>query len=346
MYGGNVTGPTAQRNAQMATARKLEATLQLTPYFHCTSRCVRGAYLCGVNRDTGEDFTHRRTWLKARLLKLATVFSIKLAAFAIMENHFHVVLKVDREAATDWSDEDVILRWHQLFRGTDLSKRFLECDTLNATEKLLLSRSVKRWRLTLADISWFMRCVKEPLARQSNREDGCKGRFWEGRFHSQALLDTRALVACMTYVDLNPTRANMSEFPESDPFTSLHCRAEAVSASHGRQKPLHSGLMSIDEDASTSLPISTLDYIELVDLAARQRRPNKQGALDRLAKPALERLGMGQSSWQELEMRFKKHFHVLVGCSDSVKNACQFLGQKCAWGQRHCQHFFDDPTTQ
>ena len=344
--GASVIGPTAQRNAQMATARKLEATLQFTPYFHCTSRCVRGAYLCGVNKETGEDFTHRRRWLRARLLKLATVFSIKLAAFAIMENHFHVVLKVDRETADSWSNTEVIQRWHRIFKGTELSQRFLNLDTLSTAEKELLLRDVRRWRLALADISWFMRCVKEPLARQSNREDGCKGRFWEGRFHSQALLDTGALLACMTYVDLNPTRANMGEFPESDPFTSLHQRAAAVSSGSTEQQVLHSGLLNIDAHeltaANDALPITTLDYLELVDVVARQRRPDKQGALDTLAKPVLERLGISKSAWQELEHCFKTHFHVLVGCSESLKNACQILGQKCAWGQRHCQTFFDE----
>lgn len=334
---------------RMATARKLEATLQFTPYFHCTSRCVRGAFLCGFNKDTGQDFSHRRHWLKARLLKLATVFSIKLAAFAIMENHFHVVLKVEQKAADEWSERDVILRWHQIFKGTELSRRYLELGELTAEETRALTLSTRRWRKALTDISWFMRCTKEPLARMANREDGCKGRFWEGRFHSQALLDTRALVACMTYVDLNPMRANMGEYPESDPFTSLHERAEALSRNGNLQHPLHPGIVDIDADdkgsVNTPFPVNTLDYMELVDLAARQERPHKRGSLEKLAKPVLERLGISKSSWEELETCFKQHFHVLVGCSESIRHACQVLGQTCAWGQRHCENFFRDSVT-
>lgn len=331
----------------MASARKLDAALQLTPYFHCTSRCVRGAFLCGINRETGQDYTHRRRWLRSRLLKLTNVFSIKMAAFAIMENHFHVVLKVDRETSKAWSDRDVILRWHQIFKGTELSRRSLDGEMLTPEETVILSLSIKRWRSALTDISWFMRCTKEPLARLSNQEDGCKGRFWEGRFHSQALLDTQALIACMTYVDLNPMRARMGEYPESDPFTSLHLRAEALSRQSASPHDLPTGLLSIDaydDNTSTSaFPVNTVDYLELVDLAARHERPGKSGTLHSSTRPVLERLGISSSSWQELELRFKRHFHVLVGCSDSLRNACRALGQERAWGQRHCQNFFNEP---
>lgn len=333
----------------MATARKLDAALQVTPYFHCTSRCVRGAFLCGINKNTGQDFTHRRRWLRARLLKLATVFSIELAAFAIMENHFHVVLKVDLEAIKTRSDREIIERWHQIFKGTDNSRRYIEGGKLTPAEIESLSLSVNRWRNDLTDISWFMRCAKEPLARSANQEDGCKGRFWEGRFHSQVLLDKQALIACMTYVDLNPLRAKMSEHPESDPFTSLHYRAEAISAEREPSKPLPPGLLNIDaHDKPTltpSFPVSTLDYIELVDLAARQQRPGKPGSTASSTKPLLERLGISKPSWQNLQIYFKEHFHALVGSSDSMTNACNMMGKKRIWGQRHCRNFFDGPAT-
>ncbi len=328
----------------MATPRRLDAALRLTPYFHCTSRCVRSAYLCGVDRTTGQDYTHRRRWLRERLLQLADIFSIKLVAFAIMENHFHVVLHVDQPTAEAWSDDDVILRWHRIFKGTELSRRHVNTEALDRSEQKALATYVHQWRQALQDISWFMRCAKEPLARMSNKEDNCTGRFWEGRFHSQTLLDTRAVVACMTYVDLNPTRAEMCDVPEADPFTSLYYRVKAASKDTGAHEPLPSGMIHLDNQTmNTHAPrilVNTLEYIELVDLTARHSRPDKRGILSPQALPVLQRLGISKSSWQDLETRFSKHFHVLVGCSDSLEQACHSLGKKYAWGQKNCRDFF------
>ncbi len=332
----------------MATPRRLDAATKLTPYFHCTSRCVRGAYLCGVDRNTGQDCTHRRRWLRERLLQLANIFAIKLVAFAIMENHFHVVLHVDQPEAEAWSDSEVILRWHRIFKGTELSHRYINSEALDRAEKKALASYVHRWRQALHEISWFMRCAKEPLARLSNKEDDCKGRFWEGRFHSQTLLDLRAVVACMTYVDLNPTRAAMCDVPEADPFTSLYYRVKAASDDTDAQEPLPPGMIHLDtQTADTQAPrmlVNTREYFELVDLTARQSRPDKRGTLSSQTQPVLERLGISKSSWQDLETRFSKHFHVLVGSDASLEQACQSLGKKYAWGQKDCRDFFRGST--
>ncbi len=82
------------------------------------------------------------------------------------------------------------------------------------------------WRERLSDISWYMRCLNEHIAREANKEDGGKGRFWEGRFKSQALLEEKALLACMAYVDLNPIRAGLSETLEGADHTSIQERIQ------------------------------------------------------------------------------------------------------------------------
>jgi hypothetical protein len=176
---------------------------------------VRRAFLCGEDRLSGRNFEHRRQWIEDRLLILASTYAIDIAAYAVMSNHYHVVLYVDRERGLAWSDTEVIEHWHTLFKGSELSRRCDRGEPLDRAEQQALADQVAAWRQRLISISWFMRCVNEPIAREANREDNVTGRFWEGRYSSQALLDEKALAACMIYVDLNPIRAQMAITPES-----------------------------------------------------------------------------------------------------------------------------------
>ncbi|MEW8257093.1 MAG: hypothetical protein AB2747_22265 [Candidatus Thiodiazotropha taylori] len=198
----------------MPKPRKALVLLEETPYYHCVSRCVRCAFLCGVDSHTGNSYEHRRQWIIDRFKELADIFAIDVCAYAVMSNHYHVILHVDTEEAAGWSDQEVITRWERLFSLPVLVQRYLSQDAITRAERDTVSELLTKWRKRLHDISWFMRCINEPIARQANNEDGCTGRYWEGRYKSQALLDEKALMACMAYVDLNPVRAGLAETPE------------------------------------------------------------------------------------------------------------------------------------
>ena len=178
----------------MPKPRKALISLEATQYYHIVSRCVRRAFLCGEDAFSGKSFEHRRDWIQERLFELADIFAINLCSYAIMSNHVHVVLFVDQDSINEWEPLEVVERWHRLFSGSLLSQRFLSSEPLSTAERKVLDEQIACWRSRLMSISWFMRCLNEPIARQANKEDGCTGRFWEGRYKSQALLDDKALI--------------------------------------------------------------------------------------------------------------------------------------------------------
>ncbi len=187
----------------MPKPRKTLVSLDATPYYHCVSRCVRRAFLCGDDALTGKSYEHRRQWIQDRLLAFADIFAIDIAAYAIMSNHYHLVLHIDRVTATNWSAAEVIEQWQRLFKGSVLSQRYSQQETLSRAEQDALNLQISEWRERLMSISWFMRCLNEPIAREANKEDNVTGRFWA----APALHALTALVhPCTSEVDSNPRR--------------------------------------------------------------------------------------------------------------------------------------------
>ena len=162
----------------MPKPRKTLVSLDATPYYHCVSRCVRRAFLCGDDTLTGKSYEHRRQWIQDRLLALADIFAIDIAAYAIMSNHYHLVLHIDRDTANNWSAAEVIEQWQRLFKGSVLSQRYSQQEKLSRAEQDALNQQISEWRERLMSISWFMRCLNEPIAREANKEDNATGRFW------------------------------------------------------------------------------------------------------------------------------------------------------------------------
>jgi REP element-mobilizing transposase RayT len=95
----------AKGNNGMTLPRKQLVSLDSTPYYHCVSRCVRRAFLCGKDPVSGKNYEHRREWLEKRIIYLAQYFCVQVAAYAVMSNHYHIVLRVDKETAINPGQE-------------------------------------------------------------------------------------------------------------------------------------------------------------------------------------------------------------------------------------------------
>ncbi|MES9823387.1 MAG: hypothetical protein ABW127_03070 [Candidatus Thiodiazotropha endolucinida] len=328
----------------MTRARETLVSLEATPYYHCISRCVRRAWLCGEDPYTGQSFEHRRRWVLDRLQELVDIFAIDVCAYAIMSNHYHVVLHVDADKAKGLTDQQVIEQWNQLYKGHMLADRYLAGEVMSRAEWEALSELIEKWRLRLYDISWFMRCLNEHLALQANAEDNCKGRFWEGRFKSQALLDEGALLTCMSYVDLNPIRAGLAETPEHSNFTSVQERIEAYAKRRyenkaklaPKQQPtkLHPFKSGREKGSVKCIDFELNNYLRLVDWTGRAIRKDKKGAIPSELAPILERIGLNPDAWLTSVRYYNRNYFSVLGAIDRVKAYAQT--QKKSWhrGQR------------
>ena len=330
----------------MPRPRKTLISLDATPYYHCVSRCVRRAFLCGYDHVANESYEHRRAWLEDELLLQSQVFAIDIAAYAIMSNHYHVVLHINKQQADAWTFDEVIERWHALYKGNVLSQRYLSDPNFGEAERAKLGEFVEKWRERLMDIGWFMGRLNEKIARQANLEDECSGRFWEGRFKSQALLDEKALAACMAYVDLNPIRAKMAKTPETSEHTSVKKRCEqakqAHTANHPQQqvKQLMAFVGNPKEEMPQGLPFRLTDYLALVELTGLSIRHDKRGFIEQQTHPILERLGIQPENWMTLTQKFEASFTGIAGSPDSLTESCTLFNRQRRSNISNCQALF------
>jgi hypothetical protein len=156
--------------------------------YHCIARYVRRAFLCGVDSYTGHDYSHRKEWILDRLRELAGLFAIEVCGYSVMSNHLHLVLRNRPDFAGRWSDDKIALRWCRIFPpGDDATGKPVEPNEHDLAMLTANSERLAELRERLANLSWFMRCVCEKIARAANHEDGSSGRFWAGRFKAAGL---------------------------------------------------------------------------------------------------------------------------------------------------------------
>ena len=197
--------------------------------YHCWSRCVRRAFLCGRDLVGGRNYDHRRSWISQFQKRLAALFGVEVCFHAEMSNHMHLVLRTRPDVVKEWTDEEVVRRWltvTHLTRSGD-GETVHELSDARIAVELADTDRIASLRQRLGSISYFMAALCEHIARRSNREDDCRGSFWESRFGCRELIDEAAILACGVYVDLNQIRAGEATTPESSQYTSAGDRSRA-----------------------------------------------------------------------------------------------------------------------
>ncbi|WP_395373638.1 alpha-amylase family glycosyl hydrolase [Marinicella sp. W31] len=254
-----------------------------------------------------------------RIKFLSDIFSIGICSYAVMSNHYHIVVKVD--STNCWPDKQVLYHWASLHRLPILCDRFLKGESLAKAELLYVKDRITLYKQRLMDISWFMRELNQFIAEKANQEDHVKGHFWEARFKSQALLDERALLTCMAYVDLNPIRAAMAKTPEASDYTSIQERVLNKD----------SKLVSFGKD-DNDIQYTLSDYLDLVDITGRVIREDKPGYIPEELPNILERLNLPPDSWLDEFKQFKSSDYTAIGTVDQIKRFCMSVGKYWALG--------------
>jgi hypothetical protein len=300
----------------MTIARAQLVDTSLTRWYHCVTRCVRRAFLLG------EGDNNRKEWIENRLEELAELFAIAVGGFSVMDNHLHVLLRLDPEVARSWSDEEVVRRWGRLYPPRDKSGAALPVPEAWVQWRLEDNQWVAKIRGRLQSVSWFMKCLKEPLSRLVNRQEKVRGAFFESRFKSVAVIDEESLLAISVYIDLNPVAAKVADTPETNDYTSIKQRVDHAEvqgktaqleaaeggsvagsqAAAGVEESLwlcpiedRRGLDSTREGMMQGFSLGS--YIKLVDYTGRLFRQGKASISAELAG-IFERLGSSVQGWQ------------------------------------------------
>jgi REP element-mobilizing transposase RayT len=302
----------------MATARSVFVSDNTSGAYHCVSRCVRRAWLCGVDPYSGMDYSYRKVYVEQRLQEVAACFAVGIYGYAVMSNHLHVVVHVDVDAAQHWSEEEVARRWCQLFHRRE------QDDELRIERLLKQTQRIAILRQRLCSLSWLMRCINEPIARIANNEDNCTGRFWEGRFKCQVLADERAVLAAMAYVDLNPIRAGITMRLDHSHHTSIQQRVLRCRADESKARQKLKPLLGV----APALSLKQGQYIELVQWTGQQVRPDKKGSIPKTAPAALIKIGYAAKHWPTQVKAVGSGYWRMIGSAEQLIEKAEAIGQR------------------
>jgi hypothetical protein len=222
----------------------------------------------------------------------------------------------------------VATRWVRLFPPREDTESAIEHKRMRLLADPARLALIRR---RLGSLSWLMRCLVETIARRANREDGCKGRFWEGRYKCQALCDERSVLAAMAYVDLNPIRAGIADRLEASAHTS---GATRIAIAQSSPLMLTRPLKPIAGNLSPDLNLSTADYLQLLDWNGRTLAPDKRGRIAQDAPAIVSIIDHNPACWTTRVSAYGNGWARAVGFVQNLIALAERLGQRWLKGIR------------
>lgn len=226
-------------------------------------------------------------------------------------------------------------RWLRAYPGKLDKPQFAKQRELKKQAIMGDKNKLKQYRKRLGSLSWFMGRLNEPLAKQSDEEEFCTGRFWQGRYSSQALLDEAAVFSCMTYVDLNPIRAKITETIEQLDHTSIKKRINHLQKLDPTrvESTLEQSIAAItDELQEKIISMSLKNYIELVEWTGQSIvHPNKAKLPPHIAS-SLSTLNLQQNHWLKQIENFNQNYCHIVGPVEQIRTKAKELKLRCMKG--------------
>lgn len=347
----------------MACPRSEVVTVGAPAIYHIYSRCVRRAFLCGYDAFSGKSFEHRKRMILERLKFLVSIFCIDVLGYALMSNHVHLLLRTARERLDAMTDEEIARCWLALYPCKTIPHPRGESFNENRVEALLYRRDyLQIIRMRLGDISWFMKSLNEYVSRKANKEDECKGSFWEGRFKCQRIEDQAALLICSMYIDLNPIRVGARDTPEESKYTGAYDRIQSMLARKQldvlraanvasineikelREKAtMDSWLAPIDERRSSDgfLSVDQDAYLEFLDVTGRMIKKKGTAAIPLHLADILTRIGIKEKNLLKSTENYGKNFAKFSGTDMSLQKVAKSLNKSWVKGMQAARISFE-----
>ncbi len=324
--------------------------------YHCFNRVVRRSFLCGFDPVSNHDYSHRRQWLLQRLKYLAKHFAVDVLGYAILSNHYHLVLRNRPDQVRAMSDEQVVRAWLRICPNSQRRPDGTAGEPTPAEVRRQRQRpgQVQELRKRLSNPSWLIRQLAQYMGIRCNAEDQITGHFWESRFGMRRLLDDSAVLACLAYVDLNPIRAGMADSLEGYPHVSIGERLrtlddravdssdwlaplELANQSDGQsvtvvnrlsRRELEEHLAAQQQQPLGCLPMTLEDYANLLSWLSGKPR-NRAGTAPKVdGASILARLRLDPVEFAELVSCFSERFFTAVGCPASLDAEAKRRGRR------------------